>query len=47
MKTWFVTTTSKSGLQSELRRLENADHTIFAVNTVSGELIIISFTESV
>ena len=45
MKTWFVTTVSKSGLQSELRRLEDADHVIFTVKVASGELIIISYTE--
>lgn len=52
MKTWFVTTVSPGAngkydqeLATKLQQLEDEDHTIFTITTVSGGISIVSYTE--
>lgn len=51
MKTWFVTNVQPSasgaydkGLTDKLNQLEADGHVIFTVTTLSGQVVIISYT---
>jgi hypothetical protein len=44
MKTWFTTTANHKNLEDKLDELEALAHTIFQIVTVSGEIVIVSFT---
>lgn len=52
MKTWFVTNVQPSangaydtGLTAKLNQLEQQGHVIWAVSALSGQIVILSYTE--